>query len=108
MKKHLLPFALFFITAGTAAQEKYTVAEIKGIVLRTDSSRLKAGVQLSLKDTIIFTSKEAVVILLHPKKGRYIMKGQDAQKKNNTAFILILKDLELYSKRVRASSHMFR
>ncbi len=104
MKKALFLISLLFIAVTAMAQEKYTVTQVKGRVLKADSSLIKAGSLLDLQDKIIFSSGGGIMILLHPKKGRLVVKPS-AKDKIGNLFVVLLKDyLQLNEARIKLSA----
>jgi hypothetical protein len=104
MKKALFLISLFFVAVSAMAQEKYIVTMLRGRVLKADSSIIKKGTLLSLQDTIIFPSGGGAIILLHPKKGRLLVRPE-AKDKTGNLFVIFLKDyLQLHKEWVKLSA----
>lgn len=105
MKRSLLLFLLqlsFFIAL---AQDSYFVTVVKGKVTRADGTKLATGNKLLLTDKLIFDSRESLVILLHPSKGRFMISPAKAPASASNQFTLFIKDyLELHVQNVRLSS----
>ena len=105
MKKYLITvLCLLFLSTGFA-QESYFVTIVKGNVLKADGSAIKPGSKLLLTDKVSMTSKECLLILLHPSKGRIVISPQAANESKDNRFVLLIKDfLQLHQNNVRLSS----
>ena len=105
MKKFaLIPLLLLFITT-CFAQESYFVTVVKGSVSKPDGSAIKPGSKLLLTDKVSLGTKESLLILLHPSKGRIVVSAQTATPSKDNKFVLLIKDfLELSQQSVRLSS----
>src|SRR5690348_15920512 len=58
------------------AQDNFTVIKVTGKVLSQKSNRpLSSGDKVQSKDALQFGSKDASIILFHPKTGRKVIKG---------------------------------
>ena len=105
MKKYLLILLLLMIVATGFAQESYFVTIVKGSVSKADGSAVKPGSKLLLTDKVSLGSKESLLILLHPSKGRIVVSPQAATPSKDNKFVLLIKDfLELNQQNVRLSS----
>ncbi|MGF2411722.1 MAG: hypothetical protein ACQUYJ_05305 [Ferruginibacter sp.] len=104
MKKYLFLISLFFVAVSAMAQEKYRVSLIKGRVLKADSSIIRTGTLLTLQDTIIFPSSGGAIILLHPKKGRLVVKPEAKDKTGNLFVILLIDYLQLHKEWIKLSA----
>jgi hypothetical protein len=99
-----VPFFLLCI-ATCFAQESYFVTIVKGSVSKADGSAIKPGSKLLLTDKVSLGTKESLLILLHPSKGRIVVSPQTAALSKDNKFVLLIKDfLELNQKNVRLSS----
>lgn len=105
MKKFvLLPLLLLCMATGFA-QESYFVTIVKGSVLKADGSAIKPGSKLLLTDKVSLGTKESLLILLHPSKGRIVVSPQSTAPTKDNKFVLLIKDfLDLNQKSVRLSS----
>jgi len=105
MKKIVL-LSLFLMSMATAfAQETYFVTVVKGSVSKADGSAIKPGSKLSTADKVSMGSKESLLILLHPSKGRIVVSPQAATPSKDNKFVLLVKDfLDLNQQQVRLSS----
>lgn len=105
MKKIIL---LLFWLAGfsaTRAQENYYVTVVKGNIARADGAKITVGTKLALSDKLVFASKESLLILLHPSKGRFVISPANAPPTKDNKFMLLVKDyLQLHGENVRLSS----
>ncbi len=105
MKKYLLLSVLLLCMATSFAQESYFVTIVKGIVAKADGSAIKPGSKLLLTDKVTMGTKESLLILLHPSKGRIVVSAQTATASKDNKFLLLIKDfLELSQNNVRLSS----
>ena len=105
MKKYLLILLLLMIVATGFAQESYFVTIVKGSVSKADGSAIKPGSKLFLTDKVSMTSKESLLILLHPSKGRIVVSPQAATQTKDNKFVVLIKDfLDLNQQTVRLSS----
>ena len=105
MKKISLVLLFLMCMATGFAQESYFVTIVKGSVSKADGSAVKPGSKLLLTDKIILGTKESLLILLHPSKGRIVVSAQSATASKDNKFILLIKDfLELSQNSVRLSS----
>lgn len=66
-----------FSAVTTMAQDTYTVAIVKGTVMKAGGSKIVPGTKLKLEDKISFSTAKGVLILLHPKKGRMALSPAD-------------------------------
>jgi hypothetical protein len=105
MKKIVL-LSLFLLCVATGfAQESYFVTVVKGSVSKADGSAIKPGSKLSTADKVSMGTKESLLILLHPSKGRIVVSPQAATPSKDNKFVLVVKDfLELNQQQVRLSS----
>jgi hypothetical protein len=91
--------------ATSFAQESYFVTIVKGSVLKADGSAIKPGSKLLLTDKVSLGTKESLLILLHPSKGRIVVSPQTATANKDNKFVLLIKDyFDLNQKAVRLSS----
>ncbi|MBK8609205.1 MAG: hypothetical protein IPL84_04485 [Chitinophagaceae bacterium] len=105
MKKYFLTTVLLFLLASCFAQDTYFVTVVKGTAFKADGSAIKPGTKLLLADKVNLGSKESVLILLHPAKGRFVVSSQNAKATADNKFVILVKDfLELHAKNVRLSS----
>jgi hypothetical protein len=105
MKRYVLTALLFLNVSSGFAQESYFVTVVKGIVSKADGSAIKTGSKLLLTDKVNMASKESLLILLHPSKGRIVLSPQAANVSKDNKFVLLVKDfLDLNQKNVRLSS----
>lgn len=105
MKTCLLIVSLFICTATSFAQDSYFVTIVKGSVLKADGAAVKPGSKLMITDKVSFGTKESLLILLHPSKGRIVVSAQNATASKDNKFVLLVKDfLELSQNNVRLSS----
>lgn len=108
MKIFLLISSFFICAATCIAQDSYFVTIVKGSVLKPDGSPVKPGSKLMITDKVSFSTKESLLILLHPSKGRIVVSAQNATASNDNKFVLLIKDfLELSQNNVRLSSRSF-
>lgn len=105
MKKFVLLSLLYMCMATCLAQESYFVTVVKGSVSKPDGSAIKPGAKLLLTDKVSMTTKESLLILLHPSKGRIVVSPQKATPSKDNKFVLLIKDfLEMNQQNVRLSS----
>lgn len=105
MKKTVLMFLLLLCMATSFAQESYFVTVVKGSVSKADGSAIKPGAKLLLTDKVSLGTRESLLILLHPSKGRIVVSAQAASATKDNKFILLVKDfLNLNQNNVRLSS----
>lgn len=105
MKKYVLVLLLLMGMANCFAQESYFVTIVKGSVSKVDGSAVKPGSKLLLTDKVSLGTKESLLILLHPSKGRIVVSAQTATASKDNKFVLLIKDfLELSQNNVRLSS----
>ena len=105
MKKFSLILLFLMCIATGFAQESYFVTIVKGSVSKADGSAVKPGSKLLLTDKVSLGTKESLLILLHPSKGRIVISAQTATASKDNKFILLIKDfLELSQNSVRLSS----
>lgn len=105
MKKFVLLSLLCMCMASCFAQESYFVTVVKGSVSKPDGSAIKPGSKLLLTDKVSLGTKESLLILLHPSKGRIVVSAQAATPSKDNKFVLLIKDfLELSQNNVRLSS----
>ncbi len=105
MKKFVLVPLLFLCMANCFAQESYFVTVVKGSVSKPDGSAVKPGSKLLLTDKVSLGTKESLLILLHPSKGRIVVSPQATAPTKDNKFVLLIKDfLDLNQKNVRLSS----
>ena len=105
MKKYVLVLLLLMCIITCFAQESYFVTIVKGSVSKADGSAVKPGSKLLLTDKVSLGTKESLLILLHPSKGRIVVSAQTATASKDNKFVLLIKDfLELSQNNVRLSS----
>ncbi len=105
MKKFLLLPLLLLCLATSFAQESYFVTIVKGSVSKADGSAIKPGSKLLLTDKVRLGTKESLLILLHPSKGRIVVSPQATAPTKDNKFVLLIKDfMELSQKSVRLST----
>ena len=105
MKKYVLVILLLMGMATCFAQESYFVTIVKGSVSKADGSAVKPGSKLLLTDKVSLGSKESLLILLHPSKGRIVVSAQTATASKDNKFVVLIKDfLDLNQQTVRLSS----
>lgn len=105
MKKIVLLSLLMMSIATGFAQETYFVTVVKGSVSKADGSAIKPGSKVSTTDKVNMGTKESLLILLHPSKGRIVVSPQAAKPSKDNKFVLLVKDfLELNQQQVRLSS----
>jgi hypothetical protein len=105
MKKFLILSLLLMSIATGFAQESYFVTVVKGSVSKADGSAIKPGSKLSTADKVNMGTKESLLILLHPSKGRIVVSPQAATPSKDNKFVLLVKDfLDLNQQQVRLSS----
>ncbi len=105
MKKFVLLSLLMMCMAPCFAQESYFVTIVKGSVSKADGSAIKPGSKILLTDKVSLGTKESLLILLHPSKGRIVVSPQAATPTKDNKFVLLIKDfLELSQNNVRLSS----
>jgi len=96
---------LLLCMAGSFAQESYFVTVVKGSVSKADGSAVKPGTKLLLTDKVSLATKESLLILLHPSKGRIVVSAQTATPSKDNKFVLLIKDfLSLNQQNIRLSS----
>ena len=99
----LLLFVLF--TVNAVAQDVYYVTVIRGTVRKADKSLLKAGDKLEENTRLLFTDKNCRLLLLHPKKGRFVIEADPAKKQVGGEFFLFVKDnIHLQTESIKLSS----
>jgi len=105
MKKFAL-LSLFVMCITTSfAQESYFVTIVKGSVSKADGSAIKPGSKVLLTDKVSMGSKESLLILLHPSKGRIVVTPKTATASKDNKFVVLIKDfLDLNQQTVRLSS----
>jgi hypothetical protein len=105
MKRYVLTALLLFSIATGFAQESYFVTVVKGSVAKADGLAIKPGTKLLLTDKVSMGTKESLLILLHPSKGRIVVSAQAASATKDNKFVLLIKDfLNLNQSNVRLSS----
>ena len=105
MKRYILIPLLSLWLGAALAQESYFVTIVKGSVSRADGSGIKPGSKLLLTDKVVLGSKESLLILLNPTRGRFVVSPPaDAAAKDNKFLLLIKDNLMLHAKNVRLSS----
>lgn len=105
MKRSVWLLALLLFIKFTSAQENYFVTVVKGSVNKTDGSPVKPGSKLTTADKVTMGSKESLLILLHPSKGRIVISPQTATASKDNRFVLLVKDfLQMNQQQVRLSS----
>lgn len=105
MKKFVLLSLLCMCMANGFAQESYFVTIVKGSVSKADGAAIKPGSKLLLTDKVSLGSKESLLILLHPSKGRIVISPQKATPSKENKFELLIKDfLKMNQQNVRLSS----
>ena len=105
MKKFVLLPLLLLCMATSFAQESYFVTVVKGSVSKPDGSAIKPGSKLLLTDKVSLGTKESLLILLHPSKGRIVVSAQAATPSKDNKFVLLIKDfLDLNQQHIRLSS----
>lgn len=105
MKKFALMPLLLLCMATSFAQESYFVTIVKGSVSKADGSAIKPGSKLLLTDKVSLGTKESLLILLHPSKGRIVVSAQSATPSKDNKFVLLIKDfLDLNQQNIRLSS----
>lgn len=105
MKISFLTSLLLFWLGSCLAQDSYIVTVVKGSASKFDGAVIKPGTKLLLTDKVKLGSKESVIILLHPVKGRFVVSSQNASASADNKIVILVKDyLELHAKNVRLSS----
>lgn len=105
MKQLLSAFFLWISINTCLAQETYFVTMVKGNVTKADGSAIKTGSKLSITDKVSMGSKESLLILLHPSRGRIVVSPQTAVPSKDNRFVLLVKDfLQMNQQQVRLSS----
>jgi hypothetical protein len=105
MIKFVITSLFLLCMVNSFAQENYFVTIVKGSVSKLDGSIIKPGSKLLLTDKVSMGSKESLLILLHPSKGRIVVSPQSASAAKDNKFVLLIKDfLDLNQKNVRLSS----
>jgi hypothetical protein len=105
MKRFALMCLLLLCMASCFAQESYFVTVVKGSVSKPDGSAIKTGSKLLLTDKVSLGTKESLLILLHPSKGRVVVSAQAATPSKDNKFVLLIKDfLDLNQQNIRLSS----
>lgn len=105
MKKIVFISLLLLCLTNCFAQESYFVTVVKGSVSKADGSAIKPGAKLLLTDKVSLGTKESLLILLHPSKGRIVVSAQAANPSKDNKFVLLIKDfLNLNQNNVRLSS----
>lgn len=105
MKRFVLLLLLFLCMATCFAQESYFVTVVKGSVVKADGAAIKPGSKLLLTDKVNMGTKESLLILLHPSKGRIVVSPQTATASKDNKFVLLVKDfLNMNQQNVRLSS----
>jgi hypothetical protein len=93
-------------SAWAFTQDQYFVTVVKGgSATKKDGTPVTVGTKLALADKVTFTSKDGLLILLHPSKGRVVVSAANAEPNKQNSFTLQVKDfLQINSKQVRASA----
>lgn len=105
MKKFVLLSLILMSIITCFAQETYFVTVVKGSVTKADGSAIKPGNKVSTADKVSMGTKESLLILLHPSKGRIVVSPQAASQAKDNKFVLLVKDfLDLNQQQVRLSS----
>ena len=105
MKKYLLLSLLLICLGAAKAQDNYFVTVIKGDVSRADGSRISNGAKIQLTEKLVFGGREALLILLHPSKGRFILSPAKAPASKSKSFTVLVKDyLQIHAQNQRLSS----
>lgn len=105
MKKFLLISLLLMGIATCFAQESYFVTIVKGNVSKANGLAIKPGSKVLLTDKVTMGTKESLLILLHPSKGRIVVTPKAATASKDNKFVVLIKDfLDLNQQTVRLSS----
>ena len=107
MKNVSVVLLLLMFTANCYAQESYFVTIVKGSVSKVDGSAIKPGSKLLLTDKVTMGTKESLLILLHPSKGRIVVSAQTATASKDNKFVVLVKDfLDLNQQTVRSEARI--
>lgn len=105
MRKTILLFLVLLSMITAFAQESYFVTVVKGSASKADGSVIKPGSKLLLTDKVSLATKESLLILLHPSKGRIVVSAQAAAPAKDNRFVVLVKDfLDLNQNNIRLSS----
>ena len=105
MKSCILSLLFIMLLGNGKAQDNYFVTVVKGMVTRIDGTKLKTGTKIGLTDNLVFASKNDMVILLHPTKGRFVVSAASATASGDNKVTVLIKDyLQLHAQNVRLSS----
>ena len=105
MIKRLLTAILLLCFYAASAQDSYFVTVVKGKVTRPDGTKIATGNKLLLTDKLVFETKESLLILLPPSKGRFVVSAATAPASSSSKFTLLIKDyLQLHAQNVRLST----
>lgn len=99
----LLLFLLF--TVNAMAQDFYYVTVVRGTVKKADKTLLKTGDKLEGNTRLLFADKTCRLLLLHPKKGRFVIEATEQKAQVGSEFFLYVKDnIHLQTESIRLSS----
>ena len=105
MRNYILSLIFLCWSATTFAQDPYFVTVVKGSVTKKDGTAVTVGSKLDLLDKVTFATKESLLILLHPSKGRLVVSAANAQPNKENSFTLLIKDfLKMNGQSMRLSS----
>ncbi|MES2330929.1 MAG: hypothetical protein V4539_15105 [Bacteroidota bacterium] len=103
----VLVISCFFIICSVTAraQDLYYVTVIRGTIKKEDRSAVKVGDKLPEKAKLLFANKDCRLVLLHPRKGRFVLEADQKKEAPASEFALFLKNnLHLQSETLKLSS----
>lgn len=92
MQRILAYLVVLIISTSVESQDLYYVTLVRGIVKRENGSVLKTGDQLVPNAKLYFSDKTCRLLLLHPKKGRFLLEAKQTNTTNRGEIILFLQN----------------
>jgi hypothetical protein len=75
-------------------QNECVVVSVKGNVLIAEENKLvEKGMKLTMNEKLKFSSAEDALAVIHPKKGRFIIKAKSSTELTKSEFVEALKDI---------------
>jgi len=98
-------FLIFFMYSSAYAQDVYYVTFVKGDIKKSNAVKIKVGDKLLFQESVIFSTKDCKLILLHPQKGRFVIEPGNVTKQPSGEYLGYIKNNLLPDiKKVRLSS----
>lgn len=105
MQRIVVLLCFVLLAAHAIAQDFYYVTVIRGTVRKADKTLLKAGDKLEDNTRLIFADKTCRLLLLHPKRGRFIIEASSQKEQADGELLLFVKgNLHLQTKSIQLSS----